>query len=324
MGKDRTDLVVTVLGDLNAELVSRLDEFNFLELDRDALLYHPIALRTGGTAASFAKAALAYFREVHVLGKVGADPLGAMICDELTRLGIGVHCDSDPRAPTGLDIALRDANPARVRGTRLVVVRTHSANHQLAIADVERHAATLAGSDALVLDGYCFLEPPRRDASMHAMRIADAAGVTIAFDIVPHTAYTLYDLATLQSMVELADIIIVEVRTIRRFLGLEVPEGIIDAAMALATADALRTEFPAFKDKTSFLRFGIDNADQSLICLPNAAPQQTFTGYSQAQDLYGFGDRLTVRELAVTVPLLREGKHRPVRRLDLGGMHRDP
>jgi sugar/nucleoside kinase (ribokinase family) len=298
------EFVATVMGDLNVELVCPLYGYTFPDIDQDTLLYRAITCYVGGTAANFALAGLDYYRELHVVGKVGADALGTMIIDQLITSGIRVHCGIDDNAPTGLALHLRDANTSRAKGTRLLVVQAHSANRALSAEDVERYAHVITQSDVLVLDGYCLLDQPRRDASIRAMQIARAENVVIAFDIVPHNAYRLYNLDTLKSVVTLSDVLITEVGTIRHFLGLTVPDSIIDEEIALATAKMLQAEF---KDKVFLLRFGIGNCDQSLVCVPNMTPRHSFTGYSQAEELRGFGDRLSARELVKILPLLKEG-----------------
>ncbi|WIG58341.1 MAG: hypothetical protein OJF49_001087 [Ktedonobacterales bacterium] len=298
----RPSLAVTVMGDLNIEIASELKDHAFVTLDHDLLVYGNVQLEVGGTAANFAMAARGYFGEIHVIGKVGTDDLGPIITHRLAGMGIHVHCSTSSSTPTGLAIYLRDAHSSRPKGTRLLIVQPNSANQALTTSDIEQQAQVFADSDLLVLDGYCMLQQPRRDASLLAMQIAHASGALIAFDIVPHDAYNLYSLDALLSMTALADVIIVEVGAIRRFLGRPVPDGTIDVDIALETAEVLRS---TLAEKAYLLRFGWGGSDQSLVCLPKSAPRHSFTGYRQAAGSRGFGDQLAARELADITPTLR-------------------
>jgi sugar/nucleoside kinase (ribokinase family) len=295
--------IVSVIGDVHIELHSQLDGYTFADIDRDTLLYQAITSSVSGTAASFALAALDYYQELHILGKIGADIFGSMAVNQLTAAGVHVHCAIDHTAPTALAVNLRDANPAHAKGTRLLIVQSHTANHLLNVADIEQYAHILMQSDLLVLDGYCLLTQPRHDASLKAMHIARAHNVLVAFDIVPHNAFKLYNFDTLKSIVELSDIIITELNTIQHFLQMDRPHQTYhreEMERAIEVAAILQL---LFQHKTFILRFGIGNCDQSLISLPGQVPQHHFTGYSQAEDLRGFGDRLTAQELAEILPL---------------------
>ena len=291
----RKDLVVTVLGDLNVELFAQLDDVAFEEVGRDTLSYCPVEVSVGGTAANFALASRKHFGVVHVIGKLGDDEFGKMVAERLAAEDIQLHCGVAPAAPTGLGIYVRDANKRELRGVRLLMIRAESANHALGSEDVEMSSGALLRSDLLMLDGYCFLRQPRRGASFRAMEIARRNGVKVAVDIVPHDAYTLYDFDSLKSIVELADVLIVELGTIRNFMGLNVPCGVLEKELALETAGLLRDEFPG---KTFYLRFGVGGIDQSLCCHAGKEPEHSFTGYASATCPRGFGDRLAARELA--------------------------
>jgi sugar/nucleoside kinase (ribokinase family) len=287
--------IVTVFGDLNYELVTDLDTGTFVDIRRDTLIYRPIGMSVGGTAANFALASLDHFSHVQVIGRVGADILGQMVMDRLARAGIQTHCVVDAGAPTGLGIYLRDCSSSHYKGVRLLIQQADSANHNLEPKDIDRNADVLRRSDLVVLDGYCFLKQPRRDASFRAMETAHSRAIQVAVDVVPHDAYELYEFNFLKSIAELATILICEVRTIRRFIGLDAPEQILDLGLALETAQLLRSEFT---DKTFILRFGIGNIDQSLLCSPGREPQHSFTGYDRSNAARGFGDWLTARELS--------------------------
>jgi sugar/nucleoside kinase (ribokinase family) len=285
---------LAVIGDINVELSFDISERTFQEITHDILLYRPITLRIGGTASNFANASLNYFDAVHVIGKVGDDLLGHHAITHLRALGISVHCGIEPQAPTGLGIQIRDAYPVTPQGVRLLTIRANSANRELTVDDIMTHADIVATSNLLMLDGYCFLDSPRREASLTAVSIAQAHKVPIALDLVPHNAYVLYDLGALKTLLAPVDILITELATIRHFLGLNVSASILDKTSALDTVPVLQSELG---NKIVLLRFGVGNLDQSMICVPHCEPQHSFTGYSGIHDTHCFGDELSAREL---------------------------
>jgi sugar/nucleoside kinase (ribokinase family) len=285
---------VTVIGDLNVELRCQLASTMFAELRNDSLFYEQIVVEVGGTAANFAMAARDHFSEVHLIGKVGADSFGELIQEQLAAEGVTLYCRADKTTQTGIAIHLRDARPDVDRGIRLLLVQQPSANQRLTTEDIDACAQVLHSSELVILDGYCLLEEPRRSASLRAMELAHWADVPVVFDILPHTAYRLYSLDALIAILAHVQVVITELQTIRRFLGLEVLTETLDVGLAHETLPLLRTVFPTH---IFYLRFGVGHCDESLLCIPSRPPEHSFTGYREAEQPRGFGDRLAAREL---------------------------
>lgn len=294
---------VTVIGDLTFEISSKLSTLSFEELSSDVLIYESLKQQIGGTGAKYARVAREWFRDVHLIGKVGADHFGELVLTQIENFDIRVHCSIDETSPTGLIIVLRDANQVQYRGTRLLVVNRDSANDGLTADEVSQHAPILEQSDLLILDGYCMREQPRRDACLHAMQIVHSSGGLIAFDILPHEAFKLYSLETLTSYVAMADVLIVEANTINGFLGNPLIDGKITTDNAMTAVKSLRQLFPS---KTFFLFFGTDNLDETLISLPNDIVEYRHTGYEQTDFPDGWGYKITLQLLSEFAPMIRQ------------------
>lgn len=283
---------VAVMGDVNVEAVSRIDT-PFTELTTNRLAYEKIDLVPGGTGANFALAATSLFDEVMLLGSVGDDLLGQHIEAALCQSGVDVRLLHAAGADTGFAVAIRDG--AGTAGVRLLLVRSTSANTALDPKFVDRHVSMITRADFLVTDGYSMVAEPRRTATLLAMQLAAEAGGAVVFDLVPHDLYRTTTLAMLDCSLANVGILIAEAGTIGTFLGVTRPTGIIElphATEVLALASA------RYQDMAFMLRFGVGNADQSLIARPGRAPVHTYTGYRQTDSRHGFGDRLAVTELA--------------------------
>jgi sugar/nucleoside kinase (ribokinase family) len=255
----------------------------------------------GGTAANFARAAVPFFAEVHLLGRVGIDPVGEIITAVLSASGVRTHLSRDPDRPSGLSVVLRDDDPAAPCGIRLLLVGPDSANTTLTVTDLAEHHALLVGVDALVVDGYAMLAEPRRSACLYAMDMVSAAGGIVLFDVVPHDSFRLYGLSELQRLTSAVAVIVAEARTLGGFLGADDYDSRYDL-------EKVRTMLPAFAEafgeRALFLRFGLRNSDESLCVLPDAPPRYRRTGYRDTTEPDGFGDRLTVAELVEHLPSL--------------------
>jgi hypothetical protein len=90
-------------------------------------------------------------------------------------------------------------------------------------------------------------------------------------------------------------LLIAEVRTLRRVLGLNSPDEVHDPATALDTLEAARHIFPAM---SFHLRFGVGNIENSLIAEPRHRPVFRTNGYTVASETRGFGDKLSAVDLA--------------------------
>ena len=285
---------VTVIGDLLLELSTRIEGATFAALQRDALCYAPIRTSVGGTGANFALAAVDHFAAVNILGRVGEDAFGGVILKALVSSNVHTFVESCKGVSTGTTLYLRDSSSEVQHGVRLLVI-DRGANRCIDQAYIENHVAIITQSDIFFLDGYSFMEEPRRSASEHAMKIAKAAGVTVALDLVPHNAHQFFRANDVASWFRCADLVIAEVRTIRRALGYPSDEEVHDAQATYDTCDLLRQSFPG----TSFhLRFGVGNIERSLLCEVGQTPMLRANGYVETTEPKGFGDRLSAADLA--------------------------
>jgi sugar/nucleoside kinase (ribokinase family) len=284
---------VTVMGDLFVEFSVRVEGVTFQSLERDALYYGPIRMVAGGTAMNFALAAADHFRVVNILGRVGRDALGGTLLNAGFASNVSSCIEASGRASTGTAIYLRDSSKVFQNGVRFLVV-DRGANMYIDHEYIEKYAAVIAGSDLFFLDSYSFLEEPRRSASESAMCIAKSGGAAVALDLVPHDAHLHFRTVDVERWVNQVDLVIAEVRTIRRVFGFHAEEEVLDPAIAQATWEMVHRKFPA----TSFyLRFGFGNIDRSLLCEVGRMPLLRENGYLGTAEARGFGDRLSAVDL---------------------------
>ncbi|MFD6825626.1 carbohydrate kinase family protein [Streptomyces sp. NPDC060085] len=289
---EQSHVRITVLGDVNLEVTGFINP-RFDEISSSRLLSAPLKVHVGGTAANFAIAARAHFQSVRLIGAVGIDEQGSWAEKVLNSQGIETRLYRCPVAPTGTVVALRDGGSPH--GNRLMIVSPDSANTALTAEYITSNSDVLTAAEFMVADGYALLSEPRRSAVLEAMQRAARCGARVVLDLVPHHLDALIDSAELRVWLAHASIVVCEVETARRILGLPLSNRPIQLQEARETAEHLAIEFPR---RSFLLRFGIANIDQSLIWEPHGETTHYFTGFSQMEETYAFGDRLTAKELA--------------------------
>lgn len=286
-------MILTLMGDLNVEFSTTLEN-SFFTLRHDCLTYRDITTSVGGTAANLAFAAKRFFAQVNVIGRVGEDALGEHIDKLFADENVSLLCGHLSGKSTGVSLYIRDSTPLHHCGIRLLII-DRGANQFVDISEIERNRDVIAGSNALFVDGYCFVDEPRRSAADLALDIARDAGVLVAFDLVPHNAHRVFTLNEASRWLKKADVIITEVRTIRRLLGLESDDFVTDLKLVDEVFEVLKD---MFGEKYFNLRFGVGNIEQSMLCRPGRTPELRWNHYVETKEPRGFGDRLSATELA--------------------------
>jgi sugar/nucleoside kinase (ribokinase family) len=281
-----------VLGDVAAEIAVKVPD-DFWGPEPDMLLRVPMELEVGGTAGNFAVAA-AEDPDAHVslLSCLGDDPLGEALVRRLGEHGVHAITRFSSSAPTPVILYVVRSPPRH--GRRLLIARAN-ANHDLSVGDVRKAEGDIAQARCLVSDTYSMRTTERREATAEAMRLAHQRGVSVVCDIVPHDCFRHVRLEDLTSFTRHADVLVIEARTLNCFLGepWAVSTSRPDAERA---SDRARRTFPG---RTVLLRFGLGNADRTLVVLPDGETYEYGTGYATATTPRGFGERLLVRELKI-------------------------
>jgi len=288
----RYDLVV--LGDVNMDyVVARSLSFPLSSVRENGLIYwEDIEEVPGGSGLNLCAFAAGAGHECLMLGKVGNDAAGAVITAWLTARGVGRPARWTDASPTGKALIMRDS-----AGVRLIINNRVNANHSLSVPDVEENAPALASCQVLYVSGYCVMDPgaARHDAALRAMTLARSGDQppAIVFDVVPHRIHETVSFDRFRENTRNVDILISEVATMRRFLGLGSAGENIDAAMALQTAELVAGFYPR-----AALRYGPSGCDHEVLMDTGAGLLvQHATGHRQVSDKRGYGDRLALSAL---------------------------
>jgi sugar/nucleoside kinase (ribokinase family) len=153
----------------------------------------PAAIRSafGGAGANTA-AWLAWFgARPTLVGRIGDDPAGRQVTEELTEAGVRCALAIDPSAPTCCVVVLVDGDGQRT------MLSDRGAARLLAPADLA--AAPLTGH--LHLSGYVLLDESSRRAGVAMLAAARDAGMTTSID--PQAAVTLPDFRELATGIDL-------------------------------------------------------------------------------------------------------------------------
>lgn len=132
----------------------------------------------GGSAANIAVALARQGAEAALLTRVSDDAVGRFCLGQLDRYGVGrAHVGlTQGEARTSLAVV-----ETRVQNCQSVIYRNNAADFALSADDVA--AVDFTGLGALVVTGTALAQEPSRSATMAALTMARAAGVTTVMDV---------------------------------------------------------------------------------------------------------------------------------------------
>lgn len=164
---------VVVVGSCNIDLVTRTPH---LPVRGETIIGSSFATDLGGKGFNQAVAARRMRARVTMVARVGADDFGTRVLDALRTEGIDTtHTIRDEQQPTGTALITVEEDS----GANTIVV-VPGANGALTAEDVDQAADTIRGASVLMLQ----LEVPLT-TTLHAARIAHAAGVTVVLTPAP-------------------------------------------------------------------------------------------------------------------------------------------
>ena len=173
---------VLVIGDLLYDVLAELDGPPNPGTDTFA----PVHAQPGGSGAN-AAAWLAHAGvETLFVARVGDDPLGRMLEEELGELGVATLLIRDAELPTGKVVVLVDGAGERT------MITSRGAGENLHPEDLPGHA--FHPNTHLHLSGYLFSEGARRQTALEALRRARRSRMTVSVD--PSSTTLLADLGS--------------------------------------------------------------------------------------------------------------------------------
>jgi sugar/nucleoside kinase (ribokinase family) len=285
---------IVVLGDVNLDYVVANDlPFSLSNLiENGKIHWEEINEIPGGSGLNFcAFARETGFRSL-LLSKVGEDTAGMVITKWLKQKKILLPSQWTTKSPTGKALIMRDN-----LGIRLLINNKKNSNHLLDLKDIEENKKSIASCRMLYVSGYCISESqtPRYKATLQAMEYAKSSVTppVIVFDVVPHRIYEKFSFDEFLKKTKDVDILISEVATMRRFLDLGEKSETIDDQMAKDTAESISQFYDRF-----MLRFGASGCDKQILVDKKARRSSCEeTGYAQASDKRGFGDKIAISAL---------------------------
>jgi sugar/nucleoside kinase (ribokinase family) len=266
--------------------------FSFADLVTNGVIeWAAIDELPGGSGLNFAHFAYEEGYVPLLLGKIGADSAGAFIKNWLKEYSLDDGIFETAECGTGKAFIIRDKSDIR-----FLVNNQPNANTELSPADINQFSTEIITTPILYISGYCAMYPdvPRKAALDRAVEIAQQDSQKwLVFDVVPHQIYNIYNFAKFLDLTRHVNILISEVATMRRFLGLGDRSEKITAQEVNQTAHKLTDYYPNF-----ILRYGPSGCDYEYIW--NGQTRQGIyndTDHKLAADKRGFGDRLTIKAL---------------------------
>lgn len=170
--KSLTSSVVLVLGDINVDILARIDSFAGLGGD---YLVPRLEQHCGGVGANVASALAKWGVPVRLLGCAGRDPFADLALDFLQRAGVDISSvQRTERAMTGLFFIAISADGQRT------MFGSRGANELLAAS---LDWACLEGVRAVHLVGYSFLSPSAAELSELLLEKAHRRGAWVSLDV---------------------------------------------------------------------------------------------------------------------------------------------
>lgn len=286
---------IVAIGDVNLDyVVAQNLPFSFSNLIENGVIYwDEIYEIPGGSGLNFCVFAGELGYNSLLLSKVGEDVAGMVITKWLDGKSVELPYRWVVKSPTGKALIMRDSSDIR-----LLVNNKQNANYELDLDTIKKHADSIQSCQVLYISGYALSEPatPRFEATLRAMKYSKSSQSTspvVVFDVVPHRIYEKFSFAQFLEHTQNVDILISEVATVRRFLGLGSKTEVIDDGMAKESAEKLSDYY----DRV-ILRYGKSGCDkQILLNKQNGTLRCEETGHCMATDKRGFGDRLALSAL---------------------------
>ena len=166
--------MIVVVGDIAIDIVSQLKR----PLVRGSDASATVRIMPGGSGANVAVWLARLGQPVRFIGRVGDDPFGRWLADDLRREGVHPALTIDPELGTGVIQVLVEPDGERT------MVPDRGANAVWAPDDVPE--ALIAGASLLHVVGYVLLDEASRRGALTAMAHARAHGVPISLDPSSH------------------------------------------------------------------------------------------------------------------------------------------
>ena len=159
------------------------------------------------------------------------------------------------------------------------------------------------------------LEGKYGKATQKAMEHAKSSSLdtkpVIVFDVVPHRIYDIYSFAEFLNVTKNVDILVSEVATIRRFLGIGTKSEVIDESLAQETLEKISDYYDRL-----ILRFGPSGCDKQILWnkKSNEYYFENETGhvFLNPDKQRGFGDKLTLIALNDFFRILSPKSNKPL------------
>jgi GTP cyclohydrolase II len=288
---------LAIFGDVNMDVIVRNKvSIKFADLKENGIVnWEPIDDRPGGTGLNFAYFAKQAGYNPFLIGKIGSDSAGRFLMDWLIKEEIAMGLSVSEEFPTGRAVIVRDS-----KDIRLLVDNHKNANLDLNCKEVRLNSDIIADAKFAYISGYALndREANRFKAALEFMKIAAESKKTkLVFDLVPHRIYEKFDLTEFSELTKDVDILIFEVPTMRRFLGLGDRDETISDELAKETANELRKKniYRSF-----VLRYGPSGCDEQFVWDGEKLTKHSPFGdlaHRNAEDTVskrGLGDRMTL------------------------------
>jgi len=188
--------MIVVVGDIAVDIVSTLHT----QLARGSDASADVRLMPGGSGANVAVWLARLGKPVTFVGRVGDDPFGRWLADDLRAEGVESGLIVDPIRATGVIQVLVEPGGERT------MVPDRGANAHWAGTEIAEEL--IAGAALLHVVGYVLLDAASRQGALQAMRLARQHGVPVSLDPSSHAPLQALGPASFWSLIGHVDVLL--------------------------------------------------------------------------------------------------------------------
>ena len=185
MAASKQAIEVVSVGDVAADLIISLRNYPARGGDAEV---PSIRREPGGSAANFAVGVSRLGMRSGFLGKIGSDPTGKYLYEDLNREGVDISHLRVTDVETATVVVLVE------RSGRRTMLSFRGASTKLTASEIPQDYVSAARW--LHVSGYALIHRPQRDAALRAMTYAEEANIKTSLDPSPHIHLAKPDVVT--------------------------------------------------------------------------------------------------------------------------------
>ncbi|MCU1410958.1 MAG: Sugar or nucleoside kinase, ribokinase family [Rhodoglobus sp.] len=253
-----------------------------------------IKVAVGGTAGGFAESAGHLFEEFEAIAAIGDDRWSDEIEAHLRRHSARAHLHTIEGTPNATVLVVRSQDGGGAPSRRLLVSSLVSPHRHLTADIVREYADVIHSADVFITDTYFLQSLTATEGLRAALEIARPSAAVSVLDLLPHSLPDTHTLAQVEPLIELADVIVSEARTLVGLGAGRWDPAPQDQEDLIARAREIVHRYG--DSSTWIIRYGASHIENTAVKQPGRDWIEYCSLYRHA-DKRGYGDKLLASDL---------------------------